>query len=165
MFTLFVDKSFFDFVKNYELFGVQPLELNNDLSILLVECFIWRNLYIDSHAIKFSLFLLQESEQIFKFSSLLFSSKLGDSKLELNYQLKFTHVSLTNIKISLEHHVEQIVHVFEVVVLPFITFFELLPVIKFFVGCTLVLFSVFCKLFIFWEHVQLVTTNAVDIVV
>jgi hypothetical protein len=85
--------------------------------------------------------------------------------LELNYQLKFTHVSLTNIKISLEHHVEQIVHVFEVVVLPFITFFELLPVIKFFVGCTLVLFSVFCKLFIFWEHVQLVTTNAVDIVV
>jgi len=109
--------------------------------------------------------LLQESKQIFEFSSLLFSSKLSNGQLKLDDEFKLIHVGLTDVQVSFKHHVEQVIHVFEVVVNPFITFFEFLPVVKLLIRCSSMLFSVLYEFLIFWEHVQFVTTHTVDVVV
>lgn len=124
-----------------------------------------RDGYIDAHAVELSLLLLQESEEIFELCSFLLCCQLSDSQLELDDQFKFVHVSCADIQISFEHHVEQVIHVLEIIVIPFVTLFKLLPVEGLTLGGSVELLVVHDKLFFFREHVQLVTTEAIDVVV
>jgi hypothetical protein len=165
MFARFIHIGFLEFVKHNKLLGVEPLELDNNFCILLVNSLIVRDGYIDAHAVELSLLLLQESEEIFELCSFLLCCQLSDSQLELDDQFKFVHVSCADIQISFEHHVEQVIHVLEVIVIPFVTLFKLLPVEGLTLGGSVELLVVHDKLFFFREHVQLVTTEAIDVVV
>lgn len=165
MFARFIHIGFLELVKHNKLLGVEPLELDNNFCILLVNSLIVRDGYIDAHAVELSLLLLQESEEIFELCSFLLCCQLSDSQLELDDQFKFVHVSCADIQISFEHHVEQVIHVLEVIVIPFVTLFKLLPVEGLTLGGSVELLVVHDKLFFFREHVQLVTTEAIDVVV
>lgn len=76
MFARFVDVGFFKFVKHDQLFRVESLELDDNFSILLVDGLVVRDCYVDTHTIKLSFLLFQESKQIFEFCSLFLCCKL-----------------------------------------------------------------------------------------
>lgn len=83
----------------------------------------------------------------------------------MDNQFEFVHVGLTDVKVGFEHQVKEVVHVFKVIIVEFIAFFKLLSVVGLSVGCRVKFFVVHHKFLFLREHVQLVATKAVDVVV